>query len=638
MKKRSKFSSRLKVDRKQSVRSPVSSKFEQQARIFKRREIELQKKIAALGKEIADLNMNVRNREHEIQLIYSSRSWRLTVPLRKISSAAMPIRQRLHLGTKWRYIRQIMRALLGPSYQTLCERQARVLKSQAREIQTHIELMAVRPSFSVIIDARSGECGLEETIRSLRAQLYTDYSITVLVNPNKPLQSLQGIQFVTDLKPSTADGEFLVFLECGQCLAPNAVYEFASALNADAYDLIYADEDSISRFGRRHTPFYKPGWSPDYLETFNYVGFAACFRKSLSKDQNEFVSQYDFVLSFTEQPCRIHHIAQVLGHRTHKNNSAKVSDVGPLSRRLGRTDRLGQVSPHKTFNGCFEITIKLKTEPLISVVIPTAGKTIVYGKKSVDLITNVIREIKEKSTYKNLQFIVVHNGNLAEAQVLQLSSYECKLVPFLDRELNIPKKLNLGAQQAAGDILLLMNDDIEVVEPAWIERMVEHFEKPHVGVVGARLTYPDGKLQHAGVVHNYGNPDHVRRMFDSEEAGYFYSTCGVKNYLAVTGAVMMTRASTYRAVGGYSEKLAVSFNDVDYCLRVKNLGLTTVYAPAAKLVHLESQTRDPTLNKDELLWFYSLWGSETNPDPFYNERFLTVAPPTFVPTVNPRMI
>jgi len=183
-----------------------------------------------------------------------------------------------------------------------------------------------------------------------------------------------------------------------------------------------------------------------------------------------------------------------------------------------------------------------------------------------------------------------------------------------------------------------LNDDIEILTSSWIERMLEHFEKPHVGVVGAKLLYPNEQTQHVGVVQPAGSPDHVRRYAPRNDAGYFFSTCGVRNYSAVTGAAMMTPASIYREVGGYSDELAVCFNDVDFCMKVRRKGLSVVYEPSAELVHMESLSRDASLDMAELAWFRQRWAAELVSDPFYNELFLTIEPPTFVPCVNQRKL
>jgi GT2 family glycosyltransferase len=167
--------------------------------------------------------------------------------------------------------------------------------------------------------------------------------------------------------------------------------------------------------------------------------------------------------------------------------------------------------------------------------------------------------------------------------------------------------------------------------------MLEHFEKPHVGVVGARLLYPDLTTQHVGVVLNTNNPDHVRRSVNRNDQGYFFSTCGPRNYHAVTGAVMMTPAELYREVGGYTEALAVCFNDVDYCLKVGERGYSVVYAPKAELIHFESQSRGAELDLSELAYFKRRWAANAT-DSYYNELNMTVAPPTFEVRHNARLI
>ena len=191
---------------------------------------------------------------------------------------------------------------------------------------------------------------------------------------------------------------------------------------------------------------------------------------------------------------------------------------------------------------------------------------------------------------------------------------------------------------ARGKYLLLLNDDIEILTLNWIERMLEHFEKPHVGVVGVKLLYPNNTIQHAGVVCNSGNPDHVRRHFPREDKGYFFSTSAVHNFSAVTGACMMTPTAIYKRVGGYSEPLAVSYNDVDYCLKVAKQGLSIVYTPHVELIHFESISRKPVLDLEEAMYFQQRWAADIIEDPYYNERFLDLAPPTFTVKVNFRSL
>jgi O-antigen biosynthesis protein len=168
--------------------------------------------------------------------------------------------------------------------------------------------------------------------------------------------------------------------------------------------------------------------------------------------------------------------------------------------------------------------------------------------------------------------------------------------------------------------------------------MLGHFEKDHVGVVGVKLLYPDGRIQHAGVVHSLGNPDHVRRGVSRYDRGYFLSTCGVRNFAAVTGACMMVRTEVYRSVSGYTEALAVSFNDVDFCQKVRAAGFSIVYTPHVELIHFESQSHEVWLDPNDWNYYHERWAPELTFDPFYNERNLSLAPPTFDPVSNKRLV
>ena len=524
-------------------------------------------------------------------------------------------------------------------YNTYARAEAKRISEQSNHIAERIQKLAYKPHFSILIDGRLGTEGLDKTLPSIGQQIYSYWSATMLIeedakkihNPPNEIPILAG-----EIRPSTLDGDFLIFLQCGQRLAPDALYEFASLLNQADIDMVYADEDREDASGKRFQPFHKPDWSPDYLETFNYVGFVACFRRSQVLTSLTYKGLYDFVLQFTERSIRVAHIAKILGHkpRIAEERIDTVDEISALEGRLARTNRKGLVRQTSEHPGCYDITINMVQKPLVSIIIPTAGKAVTIGGRKIDLITNLLNQIRSTSTYKSIEIIVVDNGDLSTDQVTAIDHFGATCVTYRDSEFNVAKKLNLGASVATGDLLLLLNDDIEILTPSWIERMAEHFEKQHVGVVGAKLLYTDETLQHVGVVHNNGSPDHVRRYFARAEAGYFFSTCGVRNYSAVTGACMMVKSRTYRDVGGYSEDFAVSYNDVDFCLKVMAKGLSIVYTPATELSHMESQSRVPYLDAKERDLFAQKWGNSINPDQFYNERFLTVSPPTFELAIN----
>ena len=527
------------------------------------------------------------------------------------------------------------------SYSAWTRLEQKRLKTEIPDIKCHIDVMIHKPMFTVVVVGRQGGTGLKDTIQSIHMQLYPFWDVRILSDATA--SSLpDDVKTLKDMSLSDIRGEFIVFMQTGQRLASNALYEFAAAINQRPdVDLIYGDKDSFTAWGSRRNPFHKPGWSPDYLETFNYIGFPASFRAAIARGCFDNVHLYDFVLRFTERTTRVLHVPKILGHDVEKLGvdeaalaNAVALDIKALSGRLSRTGRRGSVCEHELHKGCYNIRLDLKRSPLVSVVIPTAGKTVTVGERQINLIENVIGQIRDKSTYKNIEIIVVDNGDLLPTQARMLAEAECKRITYSDPVFNIAKKLNLGVSIAIGELLLLMNDDIEILTPSWIERFLEHFEKPHVGVVGAKLLYPNEQIQHVGVVQPFGNPDHVRRSFPRSDAGYFFSTCGVRNYSAVSGACSMTPASIYREVGGYSDGLAVSFNDVDYCMKVRRKGLSAVYAPSVELIHMESVSRVVSLDMGELAWFHQRWAAELVSDQFYNDRFLTVEPPTFVPCIN----
>ena len=252
------------------------------------------------------------------------------------------------------------------------------------------------------------------------------------------------------------------------------------------------------------------------------------------------------------------------------------------------------------------------------------------------MVTNCLRSIIRTNDISNVEFIIVHNGDLNHDQIDFIDSQGGKLVHYTAPHFNVSEKLNLGVAHASGELLLLMNDDMEALSDGWITQLAKEFEKPWVGVVGAKLLFPDETIQHAGVILKRGRPDHVRKHYPREDIGYFGSTAASHNYVAVTGACMMVRADIYRLVGGYDEMLAVSYNDVDFCLKVRELDLTAVYVPSVEITHFESKSRDSKLIPAEEDYFQKKWTGVLGIDPFYNGELLSIDPPNFTFAVNSR--
>jgi O-antigen biosynthesis protein len=488
----------------------------------------------------------------------------------------------------------------------------------------HIALMPVRPVFVVYAE------GDEETVKSqLRNQIYDHWLICKTKDEvSRQLRDVDG-------KPL-----FLLWLEPGDILHSSALYCFASAINARRdVDVVYGDEDEITGTGVRSRPFYKPDWSPDYLEACNFVGSSACVRREIARntfDQSH--TQYDFLLRATELSRRVFHVRKILLHRTRAlrgpGETSRIPEgLTAIEGRLARTGRSGKVTANEINPGCYTIDLIRQQSPLISMVIPTAGKIAEFDDRKVDLIFNCIDTIANRSTYKNLELVVVDNGDLGSPRTRDLRARGAKIVTYRERAVNIAKKINLGVAQCRGDFLLLLNDDIEPLVDNWIEKLLEHFEKPHVGVVGAKLLYPDMTTQHLGVVIVDGRPSHHRKRYPRDDPGYFFSSCAARNYIAVTGAVMMTRTSVFRQVGGYTEGLAMNYNDIDYCLKLGERGLFSVFEPQAELLHHESISRPPEVDQTEIDYFARRWATIVA-DPYFNDETFKSSPPNF--EIDPR--
>ena len=490
------------------------------------------------------------------------------------------------------------------------------------ELRRHIDMMVTRPLFIIYLDSKDNSV-LERAREALSSQIYDRWILTGDMDDVFKQATGAGCE---DWR--------LIWLHATDVLHPCALYRYASLINEmPSADVIYADEDEIDSKGHRRRPFIKPDWSPDHFEAFNYLGTGACISGPMCASASEtYTGVYDLLLRATERARAVAHIPQVLIHRSagldQPQSPERIKDdADALVRRLERTGRSGTVTPLYADRACYVTRLGPARAPLVSVVIPTAGKILDIGGREVDLLFNCLDQFIARTTYKNVEFIVVHNDDLGAARLSALAERGIKLLAYRG-EFNVARKLNIGAAAAKGELLLLLNDDIEPLVPDWIERMVEHFEKPHVGIVGAKLLFPTMQIQHAGVVMIDAKPAHLRFKFPRDDKGYFFSTCVVRNFSAVTGAVMMTRASLYRDLGGYTEDLPINFNDVDYCVKTVAAGHSVVFAPQAELIHYESMSRVREVKLFEVEYIEKQWASFTI-DPFYNQTMLNTVEPDF---------
>ncbi|MEO0250192.1 MAG: glycosyltransferase family 2 protein, partial [candidate division WOR-3 bacterium] len=243
------------------------------------------------------------------------------------------------------------------------------------------------------------------------------------------------------------------------------------------------------------------------------------------------------------------------------------------------------------------------------------------------LLSRCVELIRSKSTYPHFEIIVVDNGNLASDTSETLSRAGCRFVHFLDKVPNVARKMNMGARVAKGDHLVFLNDDTEVISPDWIEAMLQYSQQPDIGAVGAKLYYEDGSIQHAGVTLNDdGLPDYLCRGFPGTEPGYFFSLVVSRPCLAVTGACLMTKRVLFEQIGGFDEALAMSYNDIDFCLKLHAAGYRNVFTPHARLFHYEFISRARTVDFSESDLFLQRWHTKVPRDPYYSIHLDTYPP------------
>jgi GT2 family glycosyltransferase len=286
--------------------------------------------------------------------------------------------------------------------------------------------------------------------------------------------------------------------------------------------------------------------------------------------------------------------------------------------RIGLPARVERDLDHP---GVYNLQQELDRRPPVSIIIPTVGQRRRVRFEETVLVTHCVRSIVETSTYDEYEIVCVADtstdlGILEELRAI--AGDRLRVVPF-NRPFNFSDKVNAGAIRSEGEHLLLLNDDMEVITPDWLERLVMYSSHPGIGAVGARLVFEDERLQHVGVLfENGGFPGHPYRGFPPDFTGYSNSVLVAQNLLAVTGACMMTPRAAYEEVGGLSETLPVNYNDIDYCLKLGALGLRVVYDPGTRLYHFESSSRSPEVEDWELQTLIGRWGGVTDPDPYSN--------------------
>lgn len=439
---------------------------------------------------------------------------------------------------------------------------------------------------------------------------------------------------------SITSGEYIGLLDYDDLLTEDALFEVVKLLNENInIDFIYSDEDKINEDSNEYfAPHFKPDWSPDMLRSYNYICKFVVFSKRLLDQVGIFdrkfdgSQDYDMYLRLTEKARYIEHIPKILYHCREKNNSRATLDTlgksycmdlekKALTNHLKRVGLDGSIE-EGLFSGSYKVNYKIVGNPSVSIIIP--------NKDEVETLKKCIDSIREKSTYSNYEIIIVENNS----ETREIFEYY--------REIEIDDKIrvlkwsdgfnysainNFAVKESNGDYIILLNNDIEVVSPNWIEEMLMHSQRKEVGIVGAKLYYPDDTIQHAGVILGIGGvAGHSHTNFGKNEIGYAGRLKVIQNLSAVTAACLMVRREVYNEVNGLNEEFPVAFNDIDFCLKVRKAGYLIVFSPYVEAYHYESKSRgkDDTKEKakrfeQEIILFNREWGLWLK-DPYYNKN------------------
>ncbi len=538
----------------------------------------------------------------------------------------------------------------------------RLPKEAELALQRSVEF-AYKPKFSILVPLyETPEGFLDELIKSVKAQTYSNWELCFSdgSKDSKRLKSIievyskedQRIKYISEKKGplgisdntnqalDIATGDYIVLGDHDDLFTPNALYECVKALNEEKCDVIYTDEDKIDEKSKMYfEPNFKPDFNIDLLRSNNYICHMFVASKKLVDEIGMFdhsfdgAQDYDFIFRCIEKADKVKHIPKVLYHwRSHRDSTASNPEAKLYAFEAGKRaiqahyDRLGINATVESIAeyGFYKTNYEIIGEPLISIVIPNKDH-ISDLKKCIDSIDNL-------SDYKNYEYIIVEN-NSTEASTFEyykdVEKRDNVSVVYWDKEFNYSAINNFGVKHAKGEYVLLLNNDTEIINPDCLRQMLGYCQRDEVGIVGARLYYEDGAIQHAGVIVGYGGiAGHAFVAKYEEENLYMSRTKVACDYSAVTAACLMTKKAIYEQVGGLDEEYKVAFNDVDFCLKVRAIDKLVVYNPNAKLYHYESKSRgleDSPEKQDrfkgEIDRFASKWPDILRDgDPYYNEN------------------
>ena len=520
-----------------------------------------------------------------------------------------------------------------------------------------------RPLISIAVPAYQTPVEfLKQMIESLISQTYPEWELCI-ANASPDNEEMQrvladysakdsrvrfcnlkenlGIAENTNRAFSMAKGEFMGLLDHDDLLAPNALYEIVQALQDHPQaDALYTDEDKVTTELDEHfQPHLKPDFNLDLLRSNNYICHFFVVRRSIVEKAGGFrkefdgAQDYDFIFRCTENAREVLHVPEILYHwRTHKASTADnpaskmyAFEAGKraIEANLERTGTKGVVS-HTQDLGFYRVKYPVQGKPLVSVIIP--------NKDEKETLQTCMEMLNNNTSYQNFEIIIIENNSTTDEifrYYKELSKDPRIHLLRWGKEFNYSAINNFGVAHAKGEYLLFLNNDVKSINPDWMEELLGVCQRPEVGGVGAKLIYPDNTIQHAGCVVGMGGiAGHMFVDMPADRTGYLHKASLLQDMSAVTAACLMMKKEVFEEAGGFTEDLAVAFNDVDLCLKVRKNNHLIVYDPYAKLYHMESKTRGAEDSKEKVRRFQTEieymrchWlDILKNGDPYYNKN------------------
>jgi glycosyltransferase involved in cell wall biosynthesis len=525
-----------------------------------------------------------------------------------------------------------------------------------------IDGFAKKPLISVLMPVyNTNPKWLVEAIESVRKQLYPYWELCIADDASTDprirstleryvsedsrikvvFRSTNGhICAASNTALEAATGEYIALLDHDDLLSEHALFWVANEISRyPDVKLIYSDEDKVDVAGKRSDPHFKCDWNVDLFYSHNLITHLGVYRTDLLRTIEGFrvgyegAQDYDLALRSIEriETKDIRHIPRILYHwRMHPESTATGTAAKPyaldagkraITEHLERRGVAGRVQPRE-HPGMYRVRYELPMPmPMVSLIIPVRNEL----KLTQQCVTSVLR----KTTYRNYEILIVDNGS-DDTKVLNylqsLKSDSRIRIIRDDRPFNFPALNNAAVKQARGEVLALVNNDIEVISPDWLSEMVSHAVRTEIGAVGARLLYPNGTLQHGGVILGIGGvAGHANKGLPRYQYGYFARAVVIQSVSAVTAACLVVRKELYEKVGGFNEDLKVAYNDIDFCLKIREAGYRNLFTPYAELYHHESASRGYENTPDKQLrleaegqYMKQRWGDLLLNDPAYN--------------------